>query len=241
MKVALFVPCLVDQFRPSIAEATFQILLGIDISVMCFPEHTCCGQPIYKMGYRNKTIKIAKNVIHLFEKADHVVIPSGSCVAMIRKEYPEILKDEGSWFDRAIDLSRRVHELTEFLVHIAKVEELGRIYPENVTFHDSCQVSRALGITEEPRRLLQKVKGLEIIEMDEPDLCCGFGGIFSIKYPWISKAMMEEKVAKILKTGAKTLVSCEPSCLMHIDGYLRKKGLSIRVLHIAEILNPAGH
>lgn len=240
MKVGLFVPCLVDQFRPSIAEATFKLLVHMDLAVNCFPEQTCCGQPIYKMGYRNKTKKIAKNVIALFENFDHVVIPSGSCVSMIKREYPEILKEEGSWSDRAMDFAKRVHELTEFICQILKVQDLGVTYPEKITFHDSCQVARALGIKDEPRMLLRHVKGLEILEMDQSDLCCGFGGIFSIKYPWISKAIIREKVEKIVKTGANVVVSCEPSCLMHIEGYMRQKGLPLKVLHVAEIFKPPG-
>lgn len=166
-----------------------------------------------------------------------MVIPSGSCVAMIKKEYPELLQGEGRWLDRAIDLAARVHELTEFLIHTLKVDDVGASYPKKVTFHDSCQVSRALGILEEPRKLIRNVRGLELVEMDQSDLCCGFGGIFSIKYPMISKAMLEEKLKRILATEVNTLVSCEPSCLIHIDGYLRHRGIPVKTVHIAELLN----
>ena len=240
MEVALFVPCMIDQFRPSTARNAVEILERLGLSVKCFPDQTCCGQPLYKSGYRRKTLKLAKNVIRLFENAEYMVIPSGSCVAMIRKEYPELLQDQGRWLDRAIDLSSKVFELTEFICRILRTEDLGAAYPGKVTFHDSCQVSRALGITEEPRRLLANVKGLELIEMDKPNLCCGFGGTFSIKYPWISTAMREEKIARIEATGAEALVSCEPSCLMHIENGLRQKGLKIPVLHIVDILHSKG-
>ncbi len=237
MKTALFVPCLIDQFQPSIAEDTVRILKRLGVSVRVFSEQTCCGQPLLKSGYQSKTRKLAKNVIRIFEGAKHVVIPSGSCVAMIKKEYPELLREEGMWLERAKDLATRVHELTEFPVHILKIDDVGAFYPEKVTFHDSCQVSRALGILEEPRKLIQKVRGLELVEMDQSDLCCGFGGTFSIKYPMISQAMLEEKVKRITATEVKTVVSCEPSCLIHIDGYLRHRGIPLKTLHIAELLN----
>ena len=240
MKVALFVPCIVQDFHPQVAEATAVVLAraGMDVS---YPKgQTCCGQLQYKSGNWKSARKVARHFIEVFQDSEAVVAPSGSCVSMVRKYYPELFRDEAHWRDRAQELGKRVFELTEFLVQVAQVEDLGAKWEAKAVYHDSCQVYRALGIHKEPRVLLSRVRGLELVEMDQADVCCGFGGSFSLQFPAVSEAMVAEKVSHILATGAELLVSAEISCLMNIGGYLRKQGHRVEALHIAELLARGG-
>jgi L-lactate dehydrogenase complex protein LldE len=156
---------------------------------------------------------------------------------MVRNYYPELFRDEAKWYDRALELGKRVYEFTEFLVNVIQAQDLGSSWPGTAVYHDSCQVSRALGIEKEPRALLSKVKGLEVLEMDRADLCCGFGGTFSLQFPAISEAMVEEKASHILATGADLLISAEISCMMNLGGYFSKQEKPIRTVHIAEVLD----
>ena len=155
---------------------------------------------------------------------------------MIRTHYKELFYDDPDWLNRAQELSEKTYELSEFLVHIIQADDLGACFNGKVTYHDSCQVSRGLGISSEPRQLIKKVKNLELIEMDKPDLCCGFGGLFSFKFPHIAEAMVEEKVKNILASGAEAVVGCEISCLMNIGGYLGYRGINVKTLHLADLL-----
>jgi L-lactate dehydrogenase complex protein LldE len=236
MRVKMFVPCLVDQFHPMVAESTLHVLKRVGAVVEYADEVICCGQPFFKAGYWKKTLPMAKKTITALEEAEYVVAPSGSCVSMMRHHYLDLLKGSPFWLQKAERLSQRIYELSEFLIHVAAMEDLGASFHGKVTYHDSCQVFRALGVSHEPRRLLQKVQGLELVEMKDSDRCCGFGGIFSFKYPHIAAAIGEEKVNNIIATGVETVVGCEISCLMHIGGLLKKKGIPIRTIHIAEIL-----
>jgi L-lactate dehydrogenase complex protein LldE len=213
MKVTLFIPCLIDQFHPQVGKNVVRILKKIGLDVDFADEQTCCGQPFFNAGYWKKAIPLAKRTIKAFKDAKVVVAPSGSCVTMIRTHY---------WLNQAQELSEKTYELSEFLVHIIQVDDLGVCYKGKVTYHDSCQVLRGLGISSEPRQLIKKVKNLELIEMEKPDLCCGFGGLFSFKFPHIAEAMVEEKV--------------EISCLMNIGGYLGHRGIQVRTLHLADLL-----
>ena len=236
MRVKMFVPCLVDQFHPNVASSTLHILKRIGASVTYADGVICCGQPFFKAGYWKKTLPLARKTIRALQDAEFVVSPSGSCVHMIRHHYLELFKESPVWLQRAKRLSQRIYELSEFLVNAAGIEDLGASFCGKVTYHDSCQVLRGLGISQEPRRLLHKVQGLELVEMKDPDRCCGIGGTFSFKYPHIASAIGEDKVKNIVAAGVKTVVGCEISCLMHMGGLLKKKGIPVRTCHIAEIL-----
>ena len=236
MKVTLFIPCLIDQFHPQVGKNVIRILKKIGLDVEFANEHTCCGQPFFNAGHWKKAIPLAKKTIKAFKDAKVVVAPSGSCVTMIRTHYKELFYDDPDWLNRAQELSEKTYELSEFLVHIIQADDLGACFNGKVTYHDSCQVSRGLGISSEPRQLIKKVKNLELIEMDKPDLCCGFGGLFSFKFPHIAEAMVEEKVKNILASGAEAVVGCEISCLMNIGGYLGYRGINVKTLHLADLL-----
>ncbi len=240
MKVALFVPCMVQDFHPQVAEATARVLARAGMSVQYPKGQTCCGQLQYKSGNWKSARAVARHFLQVFQGCETVVAPSGSCVNMVRKYYPELFRDEPLWRDRAVDLGKRLFELTEFLVRVAQVEELGARWETKAVYHDSCQVYRALGIHREPRLLLSRVQGLELVEMEQADVCCGFGGSFSLQFPAVSEAMVAEKVSHILATGAQLLVSAEISCLMNIGGYLRKQGHGVEALHIAQVLAHRG-
>lgn len=236
LKVALFIPCLVEQFHPEVGIATAKVLTRAGVEVYYPKGQTCCGQPVYKSGLRKKTIPIAKHFIRLFESAEAIVAPSGSCVSMVRNEFPVLFDNDPGWKQRAVELGARVYELTEFLVKALQIDDLGAHWPGRAVYHDSCQVMRALGVCEEPRKLLAHVKELELVEMDRPDLCCGFGGPFSFKFPEISEAMVGEKVSYVLVSKAEYLIGAEISCLMNMGGYLQKHGYPVKAVHIAEVL-----
>ena len=236
MKVSLFIPCLVEHFHPQIGEATARVLARANVE-LDYPEgQTCCGQPQYKTGQRKHARKLARHFLDIFEGAEAVVSPSGSCVSMVRNYYPELFRDEARWYDRAVELGKRVFEFTEFLVNVLGVTDVGASWNGKAVYHDSCQVSRALGIRREPRALLSHVRGLELLEMEQAEVCCGFGGTFSLQFPAVSEAMVEEKVSHITATAAQFVISAEVSCLMNIGGYLEKQGHPVRAIHIAEVL-----
>lgn len=237
MKVSLFIPCLVEQFHPQVGEATARVLARAGVELTYPKGQTCCGQPLYKSGHWKQARKVARHFLEVFDGGEAVVAPSGSCVSMVRNYYPEILRDDAKAHDRSVELGKRVYEFTEFLVKVLGVEDLGASWPCKAVYHDSCQVHRALGIHNEPRALLSHVQGLELLEMERPDLCCGFGGTFSFQFPSISEAMVVEKASYILATGADLLISAEISCLMNLGGYLEKQGHPVRALHIAEVLD----
>jgi L-lactate dehydrogenase complex protein LldE len=236
MRASLFIPCLVDQFHPQVGENVVRVLKKVGVSVDYTDEQICCGQPFFKSGHHKKTLPLAKNTIQAFKGAEAVVAPSGSCVNTIREHYVELFRDDPSWLEQAQELSRKTYELSEFLIRVIQVDDVGAAYKGKITYHDSCQVLRGLGVSSEPRRLLGRVRGLELVEMKDSGVCCGFGGLFSIKFPHIARAMVTEKVKNILATGAEAVVGCEMSCLMHIGGYLGYQGVHIRAVHLADIL-----
>lgn len=236
MRVSLFIPCLVDQFYPQVGENVVHVLKKLGLRVDYTDEQICCGQPFFKSGQWERARPLAKRMLRAFGDAQKVVAPSGSCVGMIRNHYAELFPDEPGWLQSSHELSAKVYELSEFLVHVAQVDDLGAIFRSRVTFHDSCQVLRGLGVASEPRQLLRRVKGLELVEMRESDVCCGFGGQFSLKFPHIAEAMVREKVNHITATGAQVVVGCEMSCLMHIGGYMAYKGIPVRTMHLADVL-----
>ena len=236
MRVSLFIPCLAEQFRPEIGEASARVLARAGAEIRYPSRQTCCGQPLFKNGHRRQARRLAKHFMRVFEDSEAIVAPSGSCVSMVRNYYPELFREEEKWHNRAVAMGRRVYELTEFLVNVIGVHDLGAHWPGKAVYHDSCQVFRALGIKREPRVLLSAIRGLELIEMAQPDLCCGFGGGFSIQFPEISEAMVKEKASYILAARPQFVISAEIGCLMNIGGYLKRQGHHVQCVHIAEVL-----
>lgn len=234
--VALFSTCLVDQVLPEIGVATVRLLRRAGYQVE-FPEgQTCCGQPFFNSGFQDEAKKLAKRTIEVLEEYPVVVIPSGSCTTMIRKEYLHLFEDDPIWFDRAKALAEKTFELTEFLARNDLLEVKHSYEGESVTYHDSCHMCRSLGIKDQPRKLLKQA-GYTIEEMGESDRCCGFGGLFSARMPEVSGAMTKEKLTQANQTGASMLVSADPGCLMHMRE--NKNGAEIQLKHIAEVLEKA--
>lgn len=235
-KVTLFIQCLVDAVWPHVGEAMVAVLERLGLTLDCPADHTCCGQPAFNSGYTREARAAARRFVEVFEDAGTIVSPSGSCVNMVRHHYPELFREEPAWLERAQAIAARTFEFTEFLVDVLKVEDLGAVRPGRVTYHDSCHLLRGLRVQEQPRRLLRRVSGLELVEMKDCDYCCGFGGAFAIKYPDISGAMVYDKVDKILAAGVDTVVGCDTGCLLNIAGAAARRGLSLKTLHIAEVL-----
>ena len=234
--VTLFIQCLVDGIYPEVGEAMVAIFRKLGIKLRCPTRQTCCGQPAFNSGYQGEARVAARRFIDIFESADAIVCPSGSCVTMVRHHYPQLFADDAAWLPRARHVAAKTFELTEYLVNILGVVDLGACFYGRVTYHDSCHLLRNLRIKKQPRALLRKVAGLEFIEMNDSDRCCGFGGLFSFKYGDISAAMAEDKVKNIIASGADTVVGCDMGCLMNIQGMLSRKGADIKIMHIAQIL-----
>ena len=235
-RAALFITCLSDLFFPRIALATAEVLrrLGVDVE---FPEgQTCCGQPAFNSGYRREARAVAGHFMDVFEPYEFVVAPSGSCVSMVREHYPHLFEDQPEEKARALDLAGRTFELSQFITRVLGVESTGARFPHSVVYHDSCHSLRSLGLREEPRRLLRAVEGIDLRELPGSETCCGFGGLFSVKFPEISLTMCADKIERIESTGAEFVVATDASCLMHIGGALEKKGSKVKTLHIAEVL-----
>lgn len=236
MRVALFVTCLVDQFFPSVGVASVRLLRHLGVEVDFPAAQTCCGQPGWNAGFPDYARPLARRTIEIFEPYDAVVLPSGSCAAMLRHGYADLFRDEPKWQERAAALASKTYELAEFLVRVLDRVDLGARFAARVTYHDSCHALRGLRLREEPRRLLAAVEGLELVEIEHSDVCCGFGGTFAIDFDGISTALAADKLAGVERTGAAWLVSSDSSCLMHLGGALRRRGSGIRPLHLAELL-----
>jgi L-lactate dehydrogenase complex protein LldE len=235
-RVSLFVTCIVDQLFPKVGMAMAEVIerLGYEVD---FPENqTCCGQPAFNSGYRAEARAVARHFLDTFEASDCIVVPSGSCAAMAVHHFPELFQKEPETLARVHALSKRIWEFSTFLTAVAGVEDVGARLDEVVTFHDGCHALRELGIKEAPRRLLACVRGLELREMDPAEECCGFGGTFAVKFAELSGAMARTKIDAIRRTGARVVVSLDPSCLMQIQGVLSRTGSSIRTMHLAEVL-----
>jgi L-lactate dehydrogenase complex protein LldE len=235
-RVSLFVTCLVDQFFPEIGLAMADVLEGLGYEVDFPEDQTCCGQPAFNTGYRGEARAVARHFLQVFDKAEYVVCPSGSCTSMVRHHYAEIFYKDAASLGAAAALAPRVFEFSEFLLKVAQCEDVGARFDGVVTYHDSCHALRELKIREQPRRLLRAVRGLELREMDTAEECCGFGGTFSVKFPEVSSAMLRTKIESIRRTGAGAVISADPSCLMQIRGGLSRAGLPVRTLHLAQVL-----
>jgi L-lactate dehydrogenase complex protein LldE len=238
--VALFVTCLVDLFRPSIGFAAVKLLEDAGCTVEVPTLQVCCGQPAYNTGDRATTRAIARQVIEAFEGYDAVVAPSGSCSGMLSHHYPGLFDDDPAMKAKAEDLARRSFELMAFLVDVLGITRVSARYDGIVTYHDSCSGLRELGVKAQPRRLLGSVEGLRLREMATPEVCCGFGGTFCVKYPEISNAMVGEKSTDIAASGADTLLAGDLGCLMNMAGKLQREGSTVRVRHVAEVLAGMG-
>ena len=234
--VSFFVPCLVDTLYPEVGRAVFTVLENLGLDVDCPLEQTCCGQVAFNAGYQTQARRLAKRFISLFEEAEVIICPSGSCAAMVKHQYPLLLQADPAWHKRAREVASKTFEFTQFLVDIQGVTDLGARFPCRATYHDSCHLNRHLGISRQPRLLLQAVQGLTLVEMEDADRCCGFGGAFSVKYPDISLAILQDKIDAILATGADIVVGCDMGCLMNIQGRLNRLGSSVQVKHIAQVL-----
>lgn len=235
MNVQLFIPCFVDQLYPDTAFNMISVLEKAGCSVKYNPDQTCCGQPAFNAGFWDDAKPVCSKFIRDFEGDDYVVAPSASCVGFVRNYYEKLFLNS-SLHHEMFSLQRRIFEFSEFLVNVVNKEDLGAVLNGKATYHDSCAGLRECGIKQEPRRLLSRVKGLEIVEMNDVETCCGFGGTFAVKFEAISVAMAEQKVENALATGARYLISTDLSCLMHLQGYIDQKGYDLKTMHVADVL-----
>lgn len=235
-RVALFVTCLVDLFRPSVGFAAVRLLEAAGCAVSVPRAQTCCGQPAFNSGDRRTTEALARGLVAAFADFDHVVAPSGSCAGMLRRHLPELFEDDPAMHARAVDLAGRCWELTSFLTDLRGMSVVDAELSARVTYHDSCSGLRELKVREQPRRLLGSVRGLELVELAESEVCCGFGGTFCVKYPEISTRMVSNKAANAMASGADLLLAGDLGCLMNIAGRLKRLGSPLQVRHVAEVL-----
>jgi L-lactate dehydrogenase complex protein LldE len=236
IRVSLFITCLVDEFFPQVGESMVKVLRRLGVEVEFNPQQTCCGQPAFNTGYRHYAFEIGKRFLDVFAEADYIVAPSGSCVSMVKHYYGELFKDDPDLARRAHDVGARVYEFSDFLVNVLKLDRIEANYGGRVTYHDGCHLLRELRIAQEPRRLIRAVRGITFVEMDNADQCCGFGGTFSVKLADVSGAMVQDKIEGIKRTGADLVVANDCSCLMQMAGAMSRQGLSIRTMHLAELL-----
>ena len=235
MNVQLFIPCFVDQLYPQTAFNMVKVLEKAGCKVFYNTNQTCCGQPAFNAGFCDESRAVALKFLNDFDNADYVVAPSASCVGFIRNYYPELFEKNINQ-NKIRSLAKRTYEFSEFLIDILKIENFGATFNGKITYHDSCAALRECKIKDRPRRLLKNVKGLELIEMNDVETCCGFGGTFSVKFEGISIAMGEQKLSNILATGANAIVSTDCSCLMQIGGIIKQKNLATEIFHLADIL-----
>jgi L-lactate dehydrogenase complex protein LldE len=235
-RVALFVTCLVDLYRPTVGFAAIRLLQAAGCQVEVPRGQTCCGQPAYNSGDRATTRDLARGILDAFGGYDYVVVPSGSCGGMLRVHMPHLFDDDPNLRARAEALADKTYELISFLTDVLGVLEVPASFAGTVTYHDSCSGLRELGIKQQPRQLLGSVGGLHLVEMSEPEVCCGFGGTFCVKYPEISVRMAADKAADIAATGAGTLLAGDLGCLLNMAGRLQREGRTVQVRHVAEVL-----
>ncbi|HKJ79432.1 MAG TPA: (Fe-S)-binding protein [Prolixibacteraceae bacterium] len=236
MEVALFIPCFIDQLYPKTAQNCVDLLEAAGCSVSYNPEQTCCGQPSFNSGYWGEAKSLAKKFLNDFNNDKIIVSPSASCAGFIKNYYHKLIETDHQLKQRSLQISSQIVELSDFLVNQLKVTQFGTEFNHKVTFHDSCAGLREYGIKEEPRLLLKGVKGLELIEMADTTTCCGFGGTFAAKFHHISTSMTAQKVENAVATGAEFIVSTEASCLMNMEGYIKKQKLGIRTIHLVDAL-----
>ena len=237
IKASLFVTCIIDQLYPQVGASVVRVLRRLGVQVDFPPEQTCCGQPLYNAGFASESRKLAERVLESFRDSQYVVVPSGSCGAMMRVFYQDLFRDYPDLQQQAADLSAKVYEFSEFLVDVLGIEEIGTEFQGTATYHASCHLLREMEVKEAPLALLNRVRNLQLKELPQIESCCGFGGTFSVKFPHISEAMLADKIDNVMSTGADTLVSCDMGCLMNIEGALSRRGLDVKVRHLAQVLD----
>jgi L-lactate dehydrogenase complex protein LldE len=235
MNVQIFIPCFVDQLYPDTAFNMIKVLEKAGCTVSYNANQTCCGQPAFNAGFWDESKSVCTKFLKDFSGSDYIVAPSASCVGFVRNYYNKLFENSSLHHD-VVDAGKRLFEFSEFMVNVLNVEELGAELYGKATYHDSCAGLRECKIKTEPRKLLSHVKDLEIIEMNDVETCCGFGGTFAVKFEPISIGMAEQKVENALATGAQYLISTDLSCLMHLQGYINHKGYNLKTLHLADVL-----
>lgn len=235
MKVQLFIPCFVDQLYPETGMNMVKVLEKLGCDVYYNAKQTCCGQPAFNAGYWDEAKSVAKKFLHDFDGDGYIVSPSGSCTGYARNSFPKMF-DNSAEHNLSNNVRERMYEFTEFITEVLKVENTGATLDGKATYHDACGALRECHIKQGPRKLLKNVKGLELVEMQECETCCGFGGTFAVKYEPISMGMAQTKVKSALDTGAKYMITTDVSCMMHIQGYIDKNELPIQTMHIADVL-----
>lgn len=235
MRVQIFIPCFVDQLYPQTAFNMVKLLEKAGCTVDYNADQTCCGQPAFNAGFRNDAKEVCTKFLKDFGNAEYVVAPSASCVGFVRNYYPKLF-DNSSNHNKVKELQKKTFELSEFLVNVLKIDDFGAVFNAKATYHDSCAGLRECGIKKEPRQLLSKVKGLELVEMNDVETCCGFGGTFAVKFEAISIGMADQKAGNAKQTGAECIISTDLSCLMHLDGHIRHKGMGMQTMHLADVL-----
>ena len=236
MNIHLFIPCFVDQLYPDTAFNMIRVMEKAGCTVQYNKEQTCCGQPAFNAGFREDAKEVCIKFLKDFNGTDYIVSPSASCTGFVKNYYRDLFMDS-SYNKEVKNIGKRMYEFSDFLVNVLHHEDFKASLPGKATYHDSCAALRECKIKTEPRKLLSRVKGLELIEMEDVETCCGFGGSFAVKFESISLAMADQKVNHALKTGAEYMISTDLSCLMHLDGYIRYKGLPLKTLHIADVLS----
>ena len=236
--VQLFVTCIVDSLYPEVGEAVVRVLRKTGVQVEFPAGQTCCGQPAFNAGMRPEAARIARHTIQVFERTNGpIIIPSGSCAAMIRHSYPELFASDPVWLERARGMAGRVFEFTEYLVDQLGVLDLGSDFQGSLAYHASCHLSRELGVRSQPRRLLKSVRGATLVELPHVEDCCGFGGVFSVEHPELSAEMLNRKLENIEATQVPYVVACDAGCITHINGGLHRAGRAQRAVHIAQVLD----
>ncbi len=235
MIIDLFIPCFIDQVYPQVGANMVKIFEKLGVGVDYNPEQTCCGQMAFNSGFWDDARRMGEKFIHDFSNNRKIVAPSASCVSMVRNYYSELFNNS-SLHNQCKQIQNNIFEVTDFLVNVLHVEDLGAEFNNVITYHDACAALREYGIKEQPRKLLRHVKGLQINEMKDSEVCCGFGGTFSVKFEPISTAMAQQKVQNAIDSGANYIVSTEASCLMHLQGYISKNRLPMKTIHIVDVL-----
>jgi L-lactate dehydrogenase complex protein LldE len=236
--VQLFITCIIDTLYPETGEAIVRVLERAGVNVSFPPGQTCCGQPAFNAGLRKQARRMAIQTMRAFEGyPGPIVVPSGSCASMIRHFYAELFEDDPKWLPSALAMAERTYELTEFLVDVLGVTDLGARFPGRIAYHPSCHLLRSLGVDRQPKALLAAVREAELVELPESSDCCGFGGVFSVEHPEVSTAMLERKIANLEKSGASVLAACDAGCVTNINGGLHRQHKILRAVHIAELLD----
>lgn len=240
IRASILVTCLVDLFYPEVGVAMVRLLRRLGVAVDFPGGQTCCGLPLFNSGYHREAARVARRTVPLFAASEHVVVPSGSCATMVKKEYPGLLEGDPALRKEAEALADRTWELSQFLVRVLGVSRVATDFRGKVAYHDSCHLLRGLGESESPRILLRNLDGVELVELPGADECCGFGGSFSVRLPEVSTSILAGKVANIEKTGADCLVACDAGCLMQMGGGLSRRRSPVKALHLAQVLAGAG-